>query len=109
VYKQYRRFIKEDEKPLGYRRISGLLSELEQAGFVVSRTESKGRYGYGKQYRMTFPPEIILQKYPKKFEEYKENKKRHYNLTHDPKYKGSFHSKWERFHNEKKMEPLCLS
>lgn len=102
LYKQYCRFLKEDEKSLSYRRISDLLSELEQAGFVISRTESKGRHGYGKQYRMTYPPEPILQTDPEKFKEYKGIKKEYYDLTHDPKYKGSFHLKWERFYNEKK-------
>jgi len=51
---------------------------------------------------MTYPPEPILLTDPEKFKEYKGIKKEYYDLTHDPKYKGSFHLKWERFYNEKK-------
>jgi cell division control protein 6 len=46
-------------KALTYRRVSDLLQDLENMGLVVSRTTSRGRYGYGKEYRPTAPPEII--------------------------------------------------
>ena len=59
VYNQYRRILKEGTKPLTYRRIAELLTELENMGFVTSHTNSKGRHGYGTQYKLVVPPEAI--------------------------------------------------
>jgi archaeal cell division control protein 6 len=60
VYNQYRRFFKEGTtKPLTYRRIAELLTELENMGLVISHTGSKGRHGYGTQYKLVVPPEAI--------------------------------------------------
>lgn len=44
---------------LSYRRVSDLLKDLENMGIVISRTGSKGRYGYGNEYKLTLPAEII--------------------------------------------------
>jgi len=46
-------------KPLMYRRVSELLTELENTGLVTSQTGSRGRRGYGSQYKLTAPPEAI--------------------------------------------------
>lgn len=63
VYNQYRRIITDEEdnntKPLTYRRIAELLTELENMGLVISHTSSKGRHGYGTQYKLVVPPEAI--------------------------------------------------
>jgi archaeal cell division control protein 6 len=60
VYNQYRLILKEDTtKPLTYRRIAELLTELENMGLVISHTSSKGRHGYGTQYKLVVPPEAI--------------------------------------------------
>jgi cell division control protein 6 len=60
VYNQYRHIItEEDTKPLTYRRIAELLTELENMGLVTSHTSSKGRHGYGTQYKLVVPPEAI--------------------------------------------------
>ena len=61
VYNQYRHILeKEDTKPpLTYRRIAELLNELENMGLVISHTSSKGRHGYGTQYKLVVPPEAI--------------------------------------------------
>ena len=61
VYNQYRHILeKEDTKPpLTYRRIAELLTELENMGLVTSHTSSKGRKGYGTQFRLVVPPEAI--------------------------------------------------
>jgi archaeal cell division control protein 6 len=56
LYNQYRHIIGNDTKPLTYRRISELLTELENMGLVVSHTGSKGRYGYGTEYKLVVPP-----------------------------------------------------
>jgi cell division control protein 6 len=62
VYNQYRRILKDGEdniKQLTYRRIAELLTELENMGLVISHTSSKGRHGYGTQYKLVVPPEAI--------------------------------------------------
>jgi cell division control protein 6 len=61
VYNQYRHILeKGDTKPpLTYRRIAELLTELENMGLVTSHTSSKGRHGYGTQYKLVVPPEAI--------------------------------------------------
>jgi archaeal cell division control protein 6 len=59
VYNQYRLTLDERTKPLTYRRIAELLTELENMGLVISHTSSKGRHGYGTQYKLVVPPEVI--------------------------------------------------
>jgi archaeal cell division control protein 6 len=59
VYNQYRRILQQGIKPLTYRRIAELLTELENMGLIISHTSSKGRHGYGTQYKLVVPPEII--------------------------------------------------
>jgi cell division control protein 6 len=59
VYNQYRLTLDERTKPLTYRRIAELLTELENMGLVISHTSSKGRHGYGTQYKLVVPPEAI--------------------------------------------------
>ena len=61
IYKQYCKIIEKDVKPLGYRRVSELLTELQNSGLALSQTSSKGRHGYGTQYKLTISPEIIGQ------------------------------------------------
>jgi cell division control protein 6 len=59
VYNQYRHILEEGTKPLTYRRIAELLTELENMGLVTSHTSSKGRHGYGTQFKLVVPPEAI--------------------------------------------------
>jgi cell division control protein 6 len=59
LYDQYRHIISKDGKQLTYRRFSELLTELENMGLVVSHTSSKGRHGYGTQYKLIVSPEIV--------------------------------------------------
>jgi cell division control protein 6 len=59
VYNQYRYIITNDTKALTYRRIAELLTELENMGLVTSHTSSKGRHGYGTQYKLVVPSEAI--------------------------------------------------
>lgn len=59
IFKQYGLILNKDEKPLGYRRVSEILSELASSGIAVSNTGSKGRGGYGTQYKLTVSPEMI--------------------------------------------------
>jgi archaeal cell division control protein 6 len=60
INNQYHLILKDDGvKPLTYRRIAELLTELENMGLVISHTSSKGRHGYGTQYKLVVPPEAI--------------------------------------------------
>ena len=59
LYDQYRHILSSDAKQLTYRRFSELLTELENMGLVVSHTSSKGRHGYGTQYKLVVSPEIV--------------------------------------------------
>lgn len=59
IHKQYLLILPKETKPLGYRRISELLTELENTGLVVAQTSSKGRHGYGTQYKLVVSPEIV--------------------------------------------------
>jgi cell division control protein 6 len=59
LYNQYCHIMSEDSKPLTYRRFSELLTELENMGLVNSHTSSKGRQGYGTQYKLVVPPEVV--------------------------------------------------
>ena len=42
-----------------YRRVSDLLVELENSGMLVSRVYSRGRVGYGKEYKLKIDPSFI--------------------------------------------------
>jgi len=59
VYKRYVHMMRRETKPLSYRRVTDLLIELKNSGLVDSQTTSKGRHGYGTQYRLRFSPEMI--------------------------------------------------
>ena len=59
LYTQYTKILQKGTKPLSYRRISDLLTDLENTGLVVSQTSSKGRHGYGSQYKLVVSPEIV--------------------------------------------------
>jgi archaeal cell division control protein 6 len=62
VYNQYRHILEKGDNtkpPLTYRRISELLTELENMGLVTSHTSSKGRKGYGTQFKLVVPPDVI--------------------------------------------------
>jgi archaeal cell division control protein 6 len=59
LYNQYRHIQSQDDKPLTYRRFSELLIELENMGLLTSHTGSRGRQGYGTQYKLLVPPEVI--------------------------------------------------
>jgi cell division control protein 6 len=59
VYNQYHLIISKNVKSLTYRRIAELLTELENMSLVISHTSSKGRHGYGTQYKLVVPPDAI--------------------------------------------------
>jgi cell division control protein 6 len=59
IYTKYSKMMAKDTKPLSYRRIVDLLVELENTGLVTSRTLSRGRYGYGTEYKLKLSPEMV--------------------------------------------------
>jgi cell division control protein 6 len=59
VYKKYCLIISKEFKPLSYRRIVDLLVEVENSGLVVSRTISRGRHGYGNEYKLKLSPDLV--------------------------------------------------
>jgi len=59
LYNQYTKILQDGVKSLSYRRVSDLLTELENSGLVVSQTSSKGRHGYGTQYKLVVSPEMV--------------------------------------------------
>lgn len=72
IVKIYYRFIKKTVEPLRYRRISEILRELEQDGLLISQSISKGRYGFGKSYKLTISPDYLLSLFPEDTTDWKE-------------------------------------
>lgn len=59
IFEKYSKAIPDNLKALSYRRIVDLLIELENTGLVISRTISRGRHGYGTEYRLKVSPDIV--------------------------------------------------
>jgi len=59
IYKKYCSILSKELKPLSYRRIVDLLVEVENSGLVVSRTLSRGRQGYGTEYKLKLSPDLV--------------------------------------------------
>ena len=59
IYNAYKEMLEKNIKPLSYRRIADLLVELKNTGLISSRTISRGRAGYGTEYRLCFAPHMI--------------------------------------------------
>lgn len=58
IYDEYK-IIVSKESALTYRRISEILNDIENSGVLTSHTHSRGRHGYGKQYKLVFSPDLI--------------------------------------------------
>ena len=59
IYLQYQKLVASNVKPLTYRRVSELLIDLQNTGLVQSHTSSKGRQGYGTQFKLINLPEVV--------------------------------------------------
>ena len=60
IYGKYCKLVEEiAEKPVKYRRAADLLCELENTGLLISNTISRGRNGYGNEYKLKIPPEMV--------------------------------------------------
>lgn len=56
IVQQYRKVWVDGVKLLSYRRVSDILGEIQNAGLLVSQESSRGRHGYGKQYKLKISP-----------------------------------------------------
>lgn len=59
IYERYKKYVGKDKKPLSYRRVVDLLVEIKNSGLVESRTLSKGRGGYGTEYKLKISPDMV--------------------------------------------------
>jgi len=59
LYVQYQKVLQDGKHPISYRRFSEMLIELVNSGIAVSQTISKGRHGYGSQFKLTVDPMLI--------------------------------------------------
>ena len=59
VYSQYKQFVPPNIRPLGYRRISELLIDLENTGLVRYHTASRGKYGRDTRFKLMDLPETV--------------------------------------------------
>ncbi|MBS3923076.1 MAG: AAA family ATPase [Nitrosarchaeum sp.] len=67
IFKKYTEIVSKDHNPLKYRRISDLLVELENTGILVSRDYSRGRGGYGKEFKLKVDPGVVGPSVSKEF------------------------------------------
>ena len=59
IFIKYAKLVSKDHTPLKYRRVSDLLVELENTGILISRAYSRGRGGYGKEYKLKVDPSLV--------------------------------------------------
>lgn len=59
IVQQYRKVWRDKVQPLSYRRISETLNEMEGMGVVTSHATSRGRHGFGKQYKLEMDPNVV--------------------------------------------------
>lgn len=57
IYEKYKEYIQSE--PVSYRRLSELLKDLENTGFVISDTRSKGQKGYSSEFQLVVDPRIV--------------------------------------------------
>jgi len=69
IFKKYSNIVSLEYTPLKYRRVSDLLIELENSGMLVSRAYSRGRGGYGKEYKLKMDPALVGPSIDKEFYE----------------------------------------
>ncbi|NHH96808.1 hypothetical protein DYY66_2184 [Candidatus Nitrosotalea sp. FS] len=62
IVQQYKKVWFDGAQPLSYRRVSEILREMEDTGLVLSQISSRGRHGYGKQYKLEMPLHVVGRK-----------------------------------------------
>ena len=58
IYASYQQNV--DKTPVGYRRFSELLTDLENSGLLESNTRSKGQHGYNSEFKFTVDLQTII-------------------------------------------------
>jgi cell division control protein 6 len=105
IYEQYQMMtsiIKPPVNLLSYRRISMLLTEIENMGLVVSQTSSKGRHGYGTSYKLTVAPLMIGNALAKDWWKSVVAAKAEYDdVGHHARFKHLSDAKFEKLESEK--------
>jgi len=87
IFERYKKYVEKNTEPLSYRRIADLLVEIKNSGLVESRTISKGRGGYGTEYKLKISPDMVGPQVNEKWwNELVSNKKAH---KADVKYRKS--------------------
>lgn len=87
IYERYKKYVEKNTEPLSYRRVADLLVEIKNSGLVESRTISKGRGGYGTEYKLKISPDMVGPQVNEKWwNELVSNKKAH---EADVKYRKS--------------------
>lgn len=59
IVQQYRRVWQDGSNLLKYRRVSEIIREIENTGFLVSQVSSRGSHGYGRQYKLAMSPHEV--------------------------------------------------
>lgn len=101
IFKVYCKLVRSHLTPLGYRRTSALLNEIEQDGILISQSISNGRYGFGKSYKLTFMPDFLLSMFPEDTVDWKNMREKHLDYKLNPFSIGR--NKNEIFYNEKAL------
>jgi len=101
VYRKYSDIVAKNQKPLSYRRVADLLVELENSGLLVSRAYSKGRHGYGREYKLKISPELVGKSVDEEFlnslMEQKEKRQRLRDLQNSMKLRGKRSRLWNLY------------
>lgn len=62
IVQQYKKVWVDGAQQLSYRRVSEILREMEDMGLVMSQISSRGRQGYGKQYKLEMSLHMVGRK-----------------------------------------------
>jgi cell division control protein 6 len=62
LVQQYTKIWRDGANLLTYRRVSEIIREIENTGLLVSQESSRGRHGYGKQYKLTISHNVVGKK-----------------------------------------------
>lgn len=62
IVQQYRKIWPDGTKLLTYRRVSEIIHEIESMGLLTSQESSRGRHGYGKQYKLALSSHVVGKK-----------------------------------------------
>ena len=59
IYKQYCKEIGKGHRELGYRRVTEILTDIQNSGLALSQPMVKSNGGYGRGYKLVVEPKII--------------------------------------------------